>query len=412
MVQFQIPEENIPLLQQHVDRINRRHQRHGFPEIKLIDHQRDAKQQMLALLQEQAVIVHNVEIVGDIISLDGQEFVARLDILVGEDGAENVVIEHAETTDSDIERRYRDPVVARACDHCGHNRKRKSVFLLRDKDGRETRVGSTCMQDYNVKGDQFARFTNEIVKLKKVAKEASEGQHLDPRNMAQSIVLEKLIDLVIDKRENQYWAEQPIREVVNQVYYKAYNTGSDPSFSSERAKAVIRWVRESVAHRSDLSDEQHNMVVATKYDLIPQRLVAEAARAVVYHHKAVNPQRQSWELPPRSVEFAGAVGDVINDSVVLREIRRMRSKFGHSWYWLVKFKDDQNRDLVWFAKDADPVVANWAANQPDLRPLQEKNVNGAHMQGGLLRLKITAVVQKQSFYKGQKSTQITQVKEV
>ena len=34
------------------------------------------------------------------------------------------------------------------CDHCGVNRKRDLVFVLRHEDGREVQVGSTCLNDY------------------------------------------------------------------------------------------------------------------------------------------------------------------------------------------------------------------------------------------------------------------------
>ena len=402
-VKFQVPEENIPMLQAHVDKINRRHRRNGFPEVKLVDHQRDAEQQMLALLEAQPVIVHNVEIVGDMPSLDGQEFVARLDILVGEDGAENVVIEHAETTASDIERRYRDHAVARACDHCGHNRKRKSVFLLRDDSGKETRVGSTCMQDYNVNGNQFARFANEIVKLKQVAKEASEGKHLDPRNMAQTVILERLVGLVLYKRKGSHWRKQPIRTLALDVARLAVNNINEPKLMSdeiETARAVIDYARNTIAQRPDLTDEQHNTIIATKYDRIPQRLPPEAARAVVYYEEEVLGIKQdpvgAWSAETGN-EYAGSAGDVLNEEVEVTTIRHMRSKFGHSNYWLVKMRDTAGRDLVWFAKDADPLVARW--------------VTGGDCKSDRIRRTITAVVQKQSYFRGQRSTQVTQVKE-
>ncbi len=92
-----------------------------------------------------------IELSGEEIMIEGWNFIAHID----HKGEKNVINNF---TDIDVNNMYAD--AAANCDHCGHNRRRNSTFIVRSVEGNTMQVGSTCLKDFTGHGD-----ANKIVNI-------------------------------------------------------------------------------------------------------------------------------------------------------------------------------------------------------------------------------------------------------
>ena len=81
----------------------------------------------------------SVDIVGEVVKIDGYDFIAKVDF---EDGVPYV----SSAPDKEAPKWARETDTR--CDHCTHNRTRKNVFILKNAEGEYIQVGRTCLKDF------------------------------------------------------------------------------------------------------------------------------------------------------------------------------------------------------------------------------------------------------------------------
>ena len=347
---YKIPEQNLPMIEQKVAKINKRAERLGVDGVELINHGQDMEQFLEAISGVvQPVLCHEVEIVGDIPKLGEHEFVAKLEVVKDDDDIERVVISHAETSEDDVELRYRDADEARKCDHCQLHRYRKTVFVLRDTNGVEVRVGATCMGDYEINGDLFARFTSEIFSLKNTVAEASQGKMIDWRRIAPVIntagFAARCVQAMVRRDHLRY-----ANNVGHLVHFaKECGTPIPNSMSGKFAQKAIDWITSK--DPGTLNDEQHNMLVAAQHEAIDDKLLPHIAR-LTQEYRAVKAAEHAIKVAvPATPEqkFVGKVGERIPFEVQVTEVSGPHpSKFGRGVYYRTKMTSTDGYSLVTF----------------------------------------------------------------
>lgn len=159
---FQVPACNLDELRKHVDRLNRKAAKLKLAPITLTigdsfkaefvvpwsrDEEREIARMMSAGLaapenKRVTLTAYQVTVTGQAPKLDGWRLVAVLDHLIG--GAGTIVnVVPGETVNVEAYTSGK-PV----CDHCKTTRARKDTVLVRHDDGRELRVGKTCLKDF------------------------------------------------------------------------------------------------------------------------------------------------------------------------------------------------------------------------------------------------------------------------
>jgi hypothetical protein len=312
---------------------------------------------------------------------DGWTFLARADWADG-----GMVL----FTAPGIEGIDRTGITEGACDHCGINRYRKNTYIVRNDDGRQLQVGSTCLKD-------FLGWNTNPVWISPPSDNDLFGEggfgHATPVYSVETILAAS-------------WAC-----IQAFGYVRSGDTGAtknavlavlDPRTPAERelAKKILPHVAESASaaamiHQFILSDEFSgygdyvlNLKNIARSEFVEPRFVGYLVSAPQAWAKAQErtliKQRENGELVN---EFLGSVGDKLELPVTLKSIRFSEGYYGvTTWY---TFITDDGHQVTWGASRT---------------VFTDADVNAS--------FDIRGTVKKHDEYQGTKSTVLTRVRKV
>jgi hypothetical protein len=142
---FSIPEVNMGLLHQRVDKLNRIAIKIGAEPIILT-----VGEEQLVGHGDSYYKVFNVSITGESPIIAGWQFVATI-----QHGDEGNVLRKAPDFTEELPYRFR--TLGQQCEHCGYQRARKDTYIIRNVDnGDYKQVGRTCLRDFLGHADPYA----------------------------------------------------------------------------------------------------------------------------------------------------------------------------------------------------------------------------------------------------------------
>lgn len=270
------------------------------------------------------------------------------------------------------------------CDHCGYDRQRNQVYIVRNlKTGEQVQVGRTCLRDYlgidnpNAIAWRFA-FFKEIRGLSEL--DIMERGTPD----AWEVPLRSLLAITLSAIRNFGWVSKKqasfdpslfptaerVKEVLNgskaESAQKILEDIQDADY--RKADAVVEWVR-------NLDPEGkaylHNLQVAfTDEFLTGYKNVALAVSAPAAYNREVENQRQN--AAKRAVsKHIGTVKERLRALPVTQTFRRPY----HSGT-IYKFEDAQGNVLTWFCKSYGTSAENGDKLVIDATVLDHGEYNG------------------------------------
>ena len=283
---YAIPDGNLEKLQGMVERLNKRADKLGLDPIALtVLGVRDEQDDKGGLHRS-----YQVQLTGEAPRLNGWGFVAKL-----EHGEEGNIIRSMPGTEVEVPKEYR--TAGPLCDHCGLKRDRKATYLVRHDDGTMKQVGSSCLADFMGHPDPHAvaEFYEAVADVAAAANEAERAPDDEPRAAFAFGTERYLAYVVANIREAGWTSRGRARETLELATADAamtdmtsrdYEVPSPEPGDTEEAKAALEWARTELAGRENLSDYEHNLMVATAYDSVPPENAGLVASLIVTYRRA------------------------------------------------------------------------------------------------------------------------------
>lgn len=243
------------------------------------------------------------------------------------------------------------------CEHCGTLRRRNDTYLVQKTDGaREIKqVGSSCLRDFtgHPSPDAIARLAERIADLADLAEDAerdeptSSGPALYPVDLYLAYVAQAIRrdgwtprsratgygDATADQ------ALDALRDTIRGATSEAPTTAD-----TDTATNALAWVRDTLAHQdADLSDFEHNLIVALDGDYLTDRRTGIAAAAINTYRRGRERQAAAAADPGH----LGAIDDRIDVTVTVISVRYRETEYGTTSIY--KLRADSCHQLVWFA---------------------------------------------------------------
>ena len=282
------------------------------------------------------------------------------------------------------------------CDHCGHNRKRKMTFLVRDAEGLVKRVGKTCLKDYTGNDPmEAARYT--VCLLSNMDEEGNLIRHNRPTVgtvgfIAWSFAL---------AREYGYMTRGKARDAgcpatADMAWLAIFATGApetnakgEPIAPSgedhDEAARMLGIAREVLTAKASAkrSDYEHNLLVAITEDWVSAKQIGFAASVIGFVQRyEARKAEDAVRAEASTSEHVGEAGDRL-DAIVTVTGTFLREGF-YGATTLVKLITETGSRLTW-----------WASGERKIKV------------GG--RFIATFTVKKHGEYKGVKDTTVSRV---
>jgi hypothetical protein len=313
---------------------------------------------------------HDVTVTGDAARVGNYEFLARIEFVEG-----GVMLDVKPGVE-DLDRRFRSTDCH--CDHCGVDRARNEVYVVRNLDsGEQVQVGRSCLRDF-LGIDTPEKIANRFTFWRELGNMEDEdmgpmgSRGGDSVNTIGALKLAaRCIRLfgwcsVSQARDNssltptvEYVAlgRRP-RETIREKWDLAvWDKIHAPDAADEPvAIAALEWVRNTMRTESDY---EHNLATVLAGDSFPAKRTGLAISAVAAYHRAMDIElrRTKERTAALASAYVGKEGERVRDMVVTLDaaISLPATQFGERV--LYKFKDDAGNILVWFTSPNDMELA-------------------------------------------------------
>lgn len=331
------------------------------------------------------------------------------------------------------------------CDHCGHNRKRNSTFILRNsKTNEEMQVGKSCMKDFvnNKEMDTLIFYTNIMNKIYEMDIDLMYGSSR-PIFMIPKLTYLAAIDAIMDKtggfigaKNDNFMELRPSTatgalHITDPYYLSMFVSANKNSYSNKEhnekveryakmineieitekninaAKKTLEWFKTAEINKNN--EFEYNMATIMNNSAI--HLYKGEPGRICYCFKFIEMQNEL--LLKKSEEeskiysttplYIGDEGDKIS-SIDLKLIggNILDSEFGNTYAHFFETRD--GRSVVWFA-----------SNSGGLEPLFEKYDNMANIIAATKKeeiwVNVKASTKQRNLYKGkEEQTLINRVK--
>lgn len=361
---FRIPEYNYSTFRSRIDALNKRANRLGVPAIKLsvveeyfdvwhVDGNTNAHWPVGSTPTEPCWIKRTgrvftyyvVTVEGATPKFDGWEFIATIE----HTGAGNIF--HCKPGVDTHLAEYRE--CQPSCDHCKVNRYRRDTFVLRHEDGSQKQIGRSCLKDFLGHANPLTLAAQAEIHFSagELAGEAEyEREHNAPRTFSTDVFLAHVSHFVRSRGYTSRKAEDAARYGVRATASLAYNNLFPPSqdfqpepVSDEDTAYAVKareYVLESL-NKPDLTDFEHNILVAAKCEVLEPRTAGLAAYIVEHYRRATE---ACIETKPS--EFFGEIGKrYCKQGLTFKSTSSFDSQFGVCYFH--RFLTDDGNLVVW-----------------------------------------------------------------
>jgi len=367
---FRIPEQNIAMLEERIDKLNKRADKLGVEPVTLTGHE-DTEIRTRIDGVEKITVYRFVVITGQSPRLAGWRFVATLE----HDDEQNAIIRRLPTFDGEADLTAYRKATPDNCDHCGFRRRRKDTYIVQHEDGTLKQVGSNCLVDFlgGASPASIARWMEYVADLMD-ALEDDESEFYGgsaPQRIPTDHYLTHVACMIRESgwqsRSSAYdfggypTADAAISNMENMVK-KARDRQGSPLWTdttdedAAKADAAIEWVR-GFADTDDevaaLSEFEYNMFTILKADSITHRQLGIAAYAVEGYRRNVEKiaREQARAKTVEQSDYIGTVGDKVELTVTLVSEFRIEDRYSYNGGTkpLYTFVDDDGNQIKWFS---------------------------------------------------------------
>lgn len=377
---YQIPAENLPKLQERIDKLNRRAAKIGCTPVVLDVKEAVRKERRVPvkdaygnverdaadkIIYETVVeVLYPVEVHGEAPKYAGWTLVAALQFVAAE-GDQEAAMFIRTVPGQTLPETYRR--IDQKCDHCGQARRRTETFVVRHEAGTLKQVGRQCIADFlgHQDPEKYAQMAEWLTSCAAVLEDAEEGGWGGGRT---SVWLEDYLSFVaMVVREKGWLSRSKARELAEKEEHRqpsadraltamnARPTKEQPrpprpeAEDRELAKQAIEWLRTELAPKTDLNDYQHNLVTICTRDVVLDKGFGVAASLIPTYKREmgfVAERKIRRENDLKSQHF-GAVGERAIFTLTLLKKVDIEGEFGLSQ--LNRFVDANGNIATWFA---------------------------------------------------------------
>lgn len=389
---YKIPTFNVENLHAEIAKLNKRAAKLSVDPVRLISHGTEVEKRKNRVGVEYDFVWHLFEVEGATPKLAGWTLVAVIERIGEENMVRNVpgesCPEHFRGTDT-------------RCEHCGTDRRRNEVFVLRNEEGKHVQVGRTCLADFlgGKSPEAILAFAEFIFSLSAESRGEDgfgwggggrRAPDCDEYLQTVAICIRKLGWLsgkAASIQERQSTANLAWNVcMVNNVYMKEFIEENDLHIE-ERDKELASAAREWAKTLTGGNDYEYNLGVTCRAGVVSCKTQGVLASVIAAYQKHMD---RVAELNMKAKEefLDEHIGELKERRGFKVTVQGMRSFDGfHGVKTLVRMKDDAGRTLIW-----------WAAGDPDW--LKE---------GG--EYEITGTVKAHDAYQGRKQTVLSRVSE-
>lgn len=349
-----------PLLQENIDKLNKKALQLGVPPIQLVkqnEHYKDVKDEDGSKKKE---LYYTVKVEGKPPRLEGYKFLAT----ISHEGGGNVIkTVPGEDSNPQIKNFY--DARPDYCDHCKKRRNRIDTFIVSDLDGNLRQVGRNCLADFLGGADPKAVLFYFSLRdsIQSAISEASErgsgsrGEYAAFKSEVMNIAAALVRKYGYRKRQPDSWGS------TGQLVYWVLFADKRKMDDSDRelldaardirpedvkfAQEAIDWLNNLPQEEKDGSTFLHNLDVIFKSDDISAKNIGMAVALLPTYQRALSVKQQSDENSKKSNEWVGQVGaKITNVKVKVIGSQYITSQYGTSQ--LVTMQDEDGNILKWF----------------------------------------------------------------
>jgi len=358
----------VDLIRDKVNKLNKRAQKLGINGLtmEVTSENREVKIGYIKVIKT----FYTVTIHGEPIHYNGWTFLSRVDMVNG-----IPVFFNAPDTNNNMNEKYSDLNTSR-CDHCHHDRRRNSVYILRHEDGHEVVVGSTCIKDFlgNLPEKALWAWKN----LEKLDRDFDDfGGSKYNENVIERLDFFALTNALIrmngwvpksaaynEKTSTAsdiiYYLNPP--SSVHPEPYKAWKHFVDSITISDEdmkiANEVSNWINQSTDNARTMNDYMYNLRAMNKSEFVDYKHFGYMASAVATYLKEMNKIRIEREKTEnKSNEHFGNVA-TRHKNISLKFVSSNAFERQNSYYYndncisyRYTFEDDKGNQFVWWTSD-------------------------------------------------------------
>lgn len=287
MPTYQIPDENLGALLEKLEKLSKRAEKlqSGKIEYSVGDFE------TVKVSENEWVKLWTVEVSGESPSLNGWQFVARVDHL-----PEGNVINKL-SNEIEIPQRYRTTDYT-LCEHCNTRRERNNTYLVRHDDGSFKQVGSTCLKDFVGWGnpEAVAELAEAIANLSVFVSEFGYDPDME-RGEPSLIDLRRYmsyVSMIVDgrgftPRSRAHELNPATSDLAVLAMFEKYNKQRPSENNRETAKNIIDYIR-SIEPTINQSEYIWNLRAIMAEDYIDYKHLGYAASAISVYNRYLEEQ--------------------------------------------------------------------------------------------------------------------------
>jgi hypothetical protein len=363
MQTYNIPSWGKIQLEEKVQKLNKRANKIGCPELQLkvlneelVDEMVPAPSYAIDGQMEKSgrkIKMFEIELVGDPVRINGWEFLAALTHTVEGNLIRQTPI--AIEQKLGINEKYR--TASNNCDHCKMDRPRKNTYIVRNiETGEIKQVGSTCLVDFLGHCDPsvIEHHFNSLDAAEDI--DYGKGQRNDFY-----ISLHHYLEHVCTMIRVNGWVSSKVayEEAKTSTATRAWSNmflsqggeKLEPITDDDKqlAEKVIAWGK-TLKDRTDNSDYFHNLSVLFQLDYVDDKSLGLIASSVVVYQKEVEKVIEKAKGPKFVSEHFGEVGKRAVYSLTLLGCKVLEGgEYGPTFFY--RFVDEKNHVAVWFASN-------------------------------------------------------------
>jgi len=218
------------------------------------------------------------------------------------------------------------------CEHCNTNRIRNAVYLLRDKKGHTTQVGSTCLRDFTGYDVNNLNYQERLLQdLKKDAEELKSQRHhyLSVKTYLAHVLAEIDANGFASKSKNPFHntADYALESIDNHTNVSGY---------LDKAQQIIDWTH---TVREEYSGDEfwHNLLVLTKTRTFHVNFRGYLAYLPIAYKKKT--------APVTAKAYVGQLKDRIELDVTIDKVNSYSTIYGDMF--IITMHDTDGNVLVW-----------------------------------------------------------------
>lgn len=353
--EFKIPTQNIFKLEEHIEAMNKRATRNKLPLVEF-EELRVEQEEMEGLGGVMKTLIsHIIRITGEQVKIAGWCLVAVLEL-----DDENHAIVRTIPGMSDESELQRFRRAQNHCDHCGINRQRNDVFLIRHDNGEYKQVGRQCLKDFLGHKNPFAlassaEYLADVIDICEAAENEEWGmgggrsKYFSLKDYLEWVFLAaRLYGWVSRQTAYDTHVSATADDAMN-LMCNPHRRDDDPrpgEREKQQVQAAIEWIRSQDEEEllNLKSTFLWNVYTVCRRDMVDYRRIGLAAALLV----AYNGKDGKTGEKKKASEWQGQEGEKITRTLTCKNISWHRSDYrnGKSRAWII-LEDELGNNYTW-----------------------------------------------------------------